>query len=38
MKNPAGQEQFDPVGLAAVSRHIEVQFISSQELFTIKIT
>jgi len=34
MTKPVGQEQLDPVGLAALSKHMEVQFISSQELFT----
>ena len=36
MTKPDGHEQLDPVGLAALSRHMEEQFLSSHELFTIK--
>lgn len=34
MTNPVGQEQFDSVGLAAVSKHKEVQFLTLQGLAT----
>ena len=34
MTKPDGHEQLDPVGLAALSRHMEEQFLSSHELFT----
>ena len=36
MTNPVGQEQFEPVGLMAVSKHMEVQFLASQGLETIQ--
>lgn len=34
MTNPVGQEQLERVGLAAVSKHMEVQFLASQGLVT----
>lgn len=37
MINPVGQERLEPVGLAAVSKHRELQLLLAHELATVSI-